>query len=170
MLSAVGPAVTLEVPASFFFFPLFGVHTLNHYGREFCTSNEFIWKAMTGTGSVMAMSTAILFLAYIWIVFSLLRKKIPKLFTRLGIGIVISLLGVTSLLITDVVGHSMYGANVTNQSLCMFHVTGKHLLSHPTLNMHWAVLIPPNLLLGVCLLYTSPSPRDATLSRMPSSA
>ena len=24
--------------------------------------------------------------------------------------------------------------------------------------------------LGVCLLYTSPSPRDATLSRMPSSA
>ena len=33
----------------------------------------------------------------------------------------------------------------------------------------------PNLLLGfalaeACLLYTSPSPRDATLSRMPSSA
>ena len=25
-------------------------------------------------------------------------------------------------------------------------------------------------LAGVCLLYTSPSPRDATLSRMPSSA
>ena len=24
--------------------------------------------------------------------------------------------------------------------------------------------------LGICLLYTSPSPRDATLSRMPSSA
>ena len=27
-----------------------------------------------------------------------------------------------------------------------------------------------NLLIGNCLLYTSPSPRDATLSRMPSSA
>ena len=26
------------------------------------------------------------------------------------------------------------------------------------------------ILLGACLLYTSPSPRDATLSRMPSSA
>ena len=25
-------------------------------------------------------------------------------------------------------------------------------------------------IIGVCLLYTSPSPRDATLSRMPSSA
>ena len=29
---------------------------------------------------------------------------------------------------------------------------------------------PDILLSGICLLYTSPSPRDATLSRMPSSA
>ena len=34
-------------------------------------------------------------------------------------------------------------------------VTGEPLLAHA---------------LGACLLYTSPSPRDATLSRMPSSA
>ena len=31
-------------------------------------------------------------------------------------------------------------------------------------------LILPRLISSVCLLYTSPSPRDATLSRMPSSA
>ena len=33
-------------------------------------------------------------------------------------------------------------------------------------------IIGPSVLiiLGICLLYTSPSPRDATLSRMPSSA
>ena len=30
--------------------------------------------------------------------------------------------------------------------------------------------LPPGTLFLVCLLYTSPSPRDATLSRMPSSA
>ena len=30
--------------------------------------------------------------------------------------------------------------------------------------------VPPNTVLNGCLLYTSPSPRDATLSRMPSSA
>ena len=28
----------------------------------------------------------------------------------------------------------------------------------------------PEMIEGICLLYTSPSPRDATLSRMPSSA
>ena len=31
-------------------------------------------------------------------------------------------------------------------------------------------LITASLLHDICLLYTSPSPRDATLSRMPSSA
>ena len=31
--------------------------------------------------------------------------------------------------------------------------------------------VPPGTtIVGTCLLYTSPSPRDATLSRMPSSA
>ena len=81
--------------------------------------------------------------------FSLLHKKIPKLFRRLG---VICLLGVMSLLITDVVGHSVNGANVANRPQCMFQViytnNGK-LLSYPTLNMHWAVIIPPTLLLGI---------------------
>jgi len=33
-----------------------------------------------------------------------------------------------------------------------------------------AVICLPALLIMCCLLYTSPSPRDATLSRMPSSA
>ena len=32
------------------------------------------------------------------------------------------------------------------------------------------VVLAISVLLGICLLYTSPSPRDATLSRMPSSA
>ena len=31
-------------------------------------------------------------------------------------------------------------------------------------------LVPSVIILPACLLYTSPSPRDATLSRMPSSA
>ena len=39
----------------------------------------------------------------------------------------------------------------------------------------WLFAVYPLILglstkLGICLLYTSPSPRDATLSRMPSSA
>ena len=39
--------------------------------------------------------------------------------------------------------------------------------SHVALNFWWA---KTNKQIRICLLYTSPSPRDATLSRMPSSA
>ena len=42
-----------------------------------------------------------------------------------------------------------------------------------TMVMVFALRLPPSMTLGmilICLLYTSPSPRDATLSRMPSSA
>ena len=35
---------------------------------------------------------------------------------------------------------------------------------------HFKHALEWNYFIGVCLLYTSPSPRDATLSRMPSSA
>ena len=45
--------------------------------------------------------------------------------------------------------------------------------SRPTaINLKWAVDLMMKKLSGInsCLLYTSPSPRDATLSRMPSSA
>ena len=43
-----------------------------------------------------------------------------------------------------------------------------------TENVHWKMAIPgrgtASPVVWGCLLYTSPSPRDATLSRMPSSA
>ena len=67
---------------------------------------------------------------------------------RLSFGIVICLFGVISLLIIDVVGHSLNRENVTNQTLCMFHTTLTNKAS-PALNMNSAVLIPPNLLLGI---------------------
>jgi len=41
---------------------------------------------------------------------------------------------------------------------------GRRLIKNKDLFMLWVILK------GGCLLYTSPSPRDATLSRMPSSA
>ena len=34
----------------------------------------------------------------------------------------------------------------------------------------WGVIVAPVIMYFVCLLYTSPSPRDGLLSRMPSSA
>ena len=53
-------------------------------------------------------------------------------------------------------------------------INGKHMLSHAADEMGriaaWTALRPGQRYKYDCLLYTSPSPRDATLSRMPSSA
>ena len=147
ILFAIGPAYALEVPASFFVFPLFGIHSLHYYKKQLCSR---VWEMLMESGSMMAILTiVIVFPVYIWFAFSQLRKRIPKVFLRLGVGIVICLLGVLSLLIVDVVGHSMNKSYETNQTQCVFRASLTSSNSFPTLKLHWAVLIPPNLLLGI---------------------
>ena len=59
------------------------------------------------------------------------------------------LLGVLSILISDVVGHAQYEGKV-NESLCLFDIEYKNLsLQHSSLDMHWTVLIPVNIFLGI---------------------
>ena len=105
---------------------------------------------------MILVSTVILFPGYIWIVFFHLHKKVPKLFVRLRVGIALCILGVVSLLITDVVGHALYdrlsyNATFANHSLCVFQATLSHRKSlvYPSLHMHWGVLILPSVLLGI---------------------
>ena len=158
ILCAIGPVLTLEVPASYFIFPLFGLHfqvnisNIRHH-NEFCTNKFGVWEFLIGSGIIkIIVTTVILFPTYIVIVFSLLRKRVPKLLVRLGIGILLCLLGVISLLITDIVGHVINTGKFNNGSQCVFQASLTNInrsLTYPTLNMHWAVIIPPSLLLGI---------------------
>ena len=150
VLLATGPLFVLEVPASLFIFPLFGLHSLKyhkHIGKEYCTEGHVI----VGTGSLMNLfSTLVVFPVYIWVNTFMLCRKAHGFFKRVIIGAVISLLGVTSLVITDVVGHSLEADNISNGTQCMFQVYRIHgIIYYPALNLHWSVLIPPSLLLGV---------------------
>ena len=73
----------------------------------------------------------------------------PRIFTRLTLGMSLFWIGVLSILISDVVGHAQYESKV-NKSLCVFDVEfNNHSVQHRTLDMHWAVLIPPSLFLGI---------------------
>ena len=62
------------------------------------------------------------------------------------------------MLIVDAVGHSVHlnidSPNTTvSDDLCMFHARSHDgYLHYPTLNLHWSVLIPPNILLGISSL------------------
>ena len=155
VLFAVGPVLSLEVPSSYFVFPLFGLHFLHYHkfiGKDFCDTNEHTWETVfVDTGSLMTLLSLVCFFpTYIWITFSLLHKKSKNFFIRILIGIVLSLLGIISLLIIDVIGHSLNIADGHNGTQCMFEVYRTNVtISYPALNMHWSVLIPANLLMEI---------------------
>ena len=73
----------------------------------------------------------------------------------------------------NIVINANYRCHFLDEILSQFH-QAKHLQEEPALKVYHKTL---QMLQGkgeeqfyFCLLYTSPSPRDATLSRMPSSA
>ena len=157
VLLSLGPVLMIEVPASNFVLPVISLHTLHQFhrmGEEFCSTSEHVWETMIiGSGTLMTfLSEFILYPVYVFVIFFLLRKKLVRQFTRIKIGAVICFLGIVSLLMVDIVGHSLNSlkSNISNHSQCMFQMyRTKETLDYPSLNMHWSVLIPPNLLLGI---------------------
>ena len=75
---------------------------------------------------MVSLSLVFLIPLYIGIIFSLLRKRFPNMFIQLGTGIVLSLLGVTSLLITDVLGYAFSYSNITTHAACAFQMSLSH--------------------------------------------
>ena len=158
ILLAMGPVFVLEVPGSEFVFPVFGLHTLHrNLTKNFTPCNvkfEELWQLTMAGGVFMTITSIIvLFPFYMWIIFCHLRNRMPKVFTRMGVGIVLSLIGVASMLIVDVAGHSLNRTSDGNHTQYMFqfytsYTHGQHVsLSYSALNMHWAVLIVPSLFL-----------------------
>ena len=155
-LVAIGPVFVLQLPSSRYIFPLFSFHAgaaeSSHYAIKNCSALK-VGTYIVETGGLTALFTNILFPFYIWIMFSLLRHKMPKIFTRLGIGVILCLLGVVSMLIIDIVGHSLAGNGTkeTNDTVtqCMFQISKyNYTLEYKPLNMHWSALITPSIFLG----------------------
>ena len=169
VLLALGPVYTLLLPATVYIFPLFALHTSPTPDSP-CSATA-LWTVMLKDGSLEAAMPALLWPFYIWIVFSVLRKNMPKIFRRLGFGIIVSLLGIMTMLVIDVVGHSTLETpvNVTEPP-CMFQITkDKYKLKYRALNMHWSVLIPPSILLGIGPLIVTTSTLEFISAQSPHS-
>ena len=144
------------MPGSEFVFPVFGLHTLHQNLTDnfiLCNAEyKELWQLGVASGAFMKMSTIVLFPFYMWIIFCYFRNRMPKVFTRMGVGIVLSLIGVASMVIIDIAGHSLNRTGDINQTQCMFqfYTYDRHASSsYPVLNMHWAVLIVPSLFLRI---------------------
>ena len=154
---ALGPLFILQLPASRYIFPLFSFHAgiarSGHFLVRNCTIHNLVPK-IVDIGGLIAIFNYISFPLYIWIIFFILRRNQPRIFTRLGTGVVLSLLGVISMLIIDMVGHSKTGNGIEQSHntviQCMFQIDKyNYTVEHNPLNMHWSVFIAPSLFLGI---------------------
>ena len=142
VLFAVGSVFVLEVSSSPFGFPLISTH-IAFNGTNFC---KIQWIFIE-SGTLRYVTSAMFIPIYICILHK--RKKIPRIFTRIGIEIFVYLIGSLTILLVDISGHAKNG---NGSGSCMMNVTFYPKSSTwliPRLGMHWGTLIPPNIFLGI---------------------
>ncbi len=147
VLLTVGPIFVMELlPSNAISRYYIGLHIVLVEWKQQCT-----WEWIFLYSGLLRYCISTIFLpVYIWIVFSLLYNKVPKIFTRLGLGILLYFLGTVCLLIVELAGHRVQDRTNTK---CIFDISSDNStstsLSFPVLGMHWSVLIPFDLLIGI---------------------
>ena len=71
------------------------------------------------TTVLRSLAAVTLFPIYIWMVYSVLRRCIPRIQLRIWIGELLLLLGVMTLFVVDSVGHAKYSVN-HQAAACVF--------------------------------------------------
>ena len=145
VLLALGPTFVLNLSSSYFSFLMFSLHT----GQEAFSDNGTCgWRWMLlDSGTLSSFTEVVIIPIYIWIFYCVLRNRIPKILTRLGLAVFLYILAVFSMFAIDLAGHIVLYAEQKPNVMCMF-VEDK---SKPfkMLNVHWSVLIFPNVLKNI---------------------
>ena len=145
ILLAVGPVSILDVATSDTIFLFYGFHI----GSEdpYCNLSWII----VNSGLLRYIISTIFLPVYMWIIFSLLRNRTPRILYRLGFGISLYVFGVFSVLIVETIGHLQFDGHQTE---CIFDFTVNITKSHlffdvPHLDINWAVFILCNFFVGI---------------------
>ncbi len=146
VLITIGPVFFLSVPTSYFLFPLFSFHVSGR-NEEKCTYEWIFVKS----GTLSYLVGLVCLPTLTWVIYCVLRNRVPKIFTRLEIGMIFSILGVSSMLIIDIIGHNLTSDSTNSTGThCMFlesyNLNREDNKHYYTLNLPWYVLIVPNLL------------------------
>ena len=147
VLLTVGPIFVMELlPSNAISRYYIGLHIVLVDWKQQCT-----WEWVILYSGFLRYCISTIFLPiYIWIVFTLLYNKVPKILTRLGLGIFLYYLGTVCLLIIELAGHGIRDRDDTE---CIFNISSTNSTSEslifPLLGIHWSVLIPFDLLIGI---------------------
>ena len=154
VLLALGPVFATEVPIATVL-PIF----INHVVQEGSYNNNSScdWKRIIVDAYFLrVLMVMIFFPCYIWLVYSVLRRCIPKLFIRLYIGIATLLAGLLFVFLTELLGHYFYYKHHRHGVLCMFREM-KHRHYDHHMQLPWAVTLVPSFLTetGLTLIITT---------------
>ena len=102
-------------------------------------------RAVLYSGALQYAISVVFLPVYVWIIFKLLWKRVPKILVRVGVGIVLYILGTICMLAVDSGRHiwkkgtnCFFDVHYENQSLVI-----------PSLDMHWSSLLPSDVFLGI---------------------
>lgn len=144
VLFAMGPIYIVSVASSYTVFPLFQLHIGNETAVDNTTCTA-IWVILE-SGLLSHLITLVFMPIYIWMIYAVMRNRVPKILTRLVISVFLVILSVATMLIIDLIGHILrYTATETNTK-CLFF---QHRNNVEPLDMGWWVQIIPNLLIHI---------------------
>ena len=148
VLLGLGPVFVLNVPTSYIVFPIFSLHSgTDTFFQNVTCSGRWV---LLESGSLSYLTILVVIPVYIWVVYSVLRNRVPKILHRLCFAIVLFIVAVTSMLVIDFTGHVLLHTEGDHNVTCMF--VEPILFQSDTyepLYLHWAVLILPNILMGL---------------------
>ncbi len=155
VLMCVGPVFILKISTTYFMYQRFVFHMVKiSVVKEKCLS---FWPLL-GSGNQVSMISVVIFPIYIAVIFKMM-KGVPKILTRLMVVIIMWTVSLISILTIEVIGHyKVFTENGTIETTCALSVPfNVSSFGNNSLNIHWANLLVPNILIGLALpmLYTT---------------
>ena len=145
VLLAVGPVFVLCVPTSYFIFPFFSFHVSKRSTHQYCQAKWILIESGTLSYLIGLVTLPIV----TWVVYCVLKNRVPKILSRMTVGIILFILGVFSMLVIDVVGHFTTPTTgmPSNMTHCLFLESYKLGDNNPYYHFkhfHWYILVIPN--------------------------
>ena len=107
--------------------------------------NEYL---VTNLVSIITFTICIPFFEFL--VYPFFRNYIPRTTVRIGLGMFVVLIGLSSLLTLDAVAHSVAATNATN--VCMFYAKDAHVLGKPAVSLVPIIMV---MAIGELLVFLS---------------
>ena len=151
ILLALGPLFALEVPVGPVL-PIFIQHVIEH--RNGAYANCSPQKIILDVYSLKSLLSVIIFPIYVWLIYSVLRHCIPKIFTRIKVGAVALILGLMGMFLIELLGHVFYSKHHDDRVTCMFT---RHSNHSSNLDLPWSVNLAPGFLTqaGITVIITT---------------